>query len=405
MVLLDLLEQSVGIGQERNAQMIHLNKKSTAALLASILAILFVLPVSAKNYKQREDIDKKSRKTGVGVSEVELLERVPGPGNDVAARAIFEEFKALKKMSKRSPLAIDEGDEHEYEVDKDRVKYKEKDGKWKIKVWADGTKFTFTNWDYLSNKNYKRIPLEDRFSNEKLEKIGRKYIQQHLKKFVAIESDEELVSLWTEFEIEGAMAKDGREIPETVGASTVYFGRRIRGVDVVGGGSKVAISVANDGEVIGVLLDWPKYRRTGEYQRTLPVEQIAERLSAHGTMTSDVDNVELDRFECGYFDGGARHHDPYGYIQAGCVAYTVGIRSDVQADSDGNDLSDIQDSPNGGETIFPIINSIPAAEEVEWDDNWPETWSIIDGGDFCEETELSACMDDFGYSDPGAASE
>ena len=342
----------------------------------------------------------------MGILKVELLERVEGPGNSVAARAIFEEFRALGKISNKPALAIEEGEAYTYEVDKDRVKSLEKQERWKIKVWADGTKFTYTNWDYLSNKTYKRIPLEDRFSNEKLEKIGRKYIEQYLKKYVAIESDEELVPLWTEFEIEGAMSEDGREIPETVGASTVYFGRRIRGVDVVGGGSKIAITVANDGEVIGILLDWPKYLKAGEYQRTLSVEQIAERLSARGMMTRNVDNVDLDRFECGYFDAGARHYDPYGYIQAGCVAYTVGVRSDIQVNGDVADLSAMQNKTEvPGEMIFPFINNIPVGEDVEWDDNWPENWAIIDDGDFCQETELSACMADFGYSDPGAASE
>ncbi len=209
-----------------------------------------------------------------------------------------------------------------------------------------------------------------------------------------LEKDEEIVPLWTEFQVEGAMAEDGHKVEETVSASTVYFGRRIGGVDVVGGGSKIALTIANDGEVIAILLDWPKYERTKEYQRTLSVDKIAERLSAYGNMVKNTDNIKLDRFECGYYDRGAKNFDPYGYIQAGCVAYTIGIKTSVANYADGNSNID--------EMMFPVINSIPAGADVEWDDHWPETWSIIDGGDFCYESVFSECFNDIAYTDPGA---
>ena len=86
-------------------------------------------------------------------------------------------------------------------------------------------------------------------------------------------------------------------------------------------------------------------------------------------------------------DNGARRYDPYGYIQSGCVAYTVGKKADK---TNRSNITDV-----------PIINKIPVGETIEWDDTWPETWMLIDGGDFCAETELTACIKEVS-GDPGS---
>ena len=260
----------------------------------------------------------------------------------------------------------------------DHFEIRQKDGKWKLKVWIDGTRFIVSDRDYIEKNNIERIPVSKRFSNDKLEQIGRKFIKDYLQDIVVLEPGEEIVPLWTEFELVSAMSENGEKVDDMITASMVHFGRKIDGINIVGGGSRISITVANNGAVVDVMLDWPRYRRSNEIQTAIGVSEIMERLFAYGKMVKGVNDVSLERFECGYYDPGVKYVDTYGFIQVGCVAYTVGLNKNEE-----------------GDFIHPVINVIPAGKIVEWDDNWPEAQAVINGRDLCEETDLSLCLKEY----------
>ncbi len=337
-----------------------------------IAAALVPFAVSAKNYEARESLDRKSREKGISTSSLSLLERIPGAGNQDVAEKILKRFKGKNDPKKTATFGISDDAEYLVLKEPDQYEIREKNGNWKIKVWVDGTRFHISDYDYIDTNKIEKIPVEKRFSNEKLEKIGRKYIKDHLADFVETEFGEEIVPLWTEFELMGAESEDGQKVTDMVNASKVYFGRKIDGIDIVGGGSKISLTVANDGAVIDVMVDWPKYQRSSEIQEIVGIGEIMERLSVYGKKDKSVNKVKLNRFECGYYDPGAKYTDVYGFVQSGCVAIVTG-----------------DDAENAGNPGFRVISAIPSGKTVEWDDNWPEAKAILDDGDLCEETDLS----------------
>lgn len=234
----------------------------------------------------------------------------------------------------------------------------------------------YMNESYIDRVEYVRVPLDQRLSNESLEQLGRAFISNNLAAFVGLATGEELVPIKTEHGIAGAIDKYGKESEQEVIGSIIVFGRTIDGVSVVGPGSRIAVYFANDGEPYGFSVDWPKYKRTSQYQSTLNVDEIYERLSAYGLMAKTVEKVTVKRFECGYVDLGERHYDPDAYIQTGCAAHTIGTFSDT--------------TENKEETA--VINYIPAGNEVIWDEEWPETMLINEYGEMCMETPLSECI-------------
>ena len=127
-------------------------------------------------------------------------------------------------------------------------------------------------------------------------------------------------------------------------------------------------------------MDWPNYKGTGEFQKTVSANETLERLSTFGTVHKGAKNIELRRFECGYYDGGVKYRDPYSLVQAGCEAYTFGT-IETQTETGEQESWDA-----------PFINVIPAGVDVEWDDSWPETWAIGGDGDFCVASSLSNLM-------------
>ena len=301
--------------------------------------------LNAKDFDNRKEIHNKSIERGLGVPSIEMLERLPGPGAKQVANSLVAKFS---KIDKKCPISISVEDKNLFMQEKDRVKVFDKDLRWKMKVWADGTKLSFRNHTYIEDKNYKTIPLKKRFTNEELESKGRRFIEEYLKGVVKLQPNEEIVPLWTEFEIEGGVSETGQLADERIASSTINFGRRVDGIDVVGPGSKISINFANDGEVVAFYADWPVYKKSTEYQEVLPLDEILERLSAYGKMSKNVDYTELRRFECGYYDPGAQRYDPYSMIQAGCQAITIGKKEFLEDDGSRS----VQDDP--------IVNIIPA---------------------------------------------
>ena len=199
---------------------------------------------------------------------------------------------------------------------------------------------------------------------EELESLGRRFIESELKDVVVVGSGEALMPLFTEYQIAGGgPARDGAPpIEEKVMAATVIFGRTVDGVSVVGPGSKVAVMFANDSQPVGFDYDWPAYQKTGRGQRVLPLPDIRKRANDVGVTKAGALGVQVERVECGYFDGGSRRRDAAAPVQAACVFQYV-QRTIVDVDENRKD-------PASGHLTAAFIEAIPAGDVVERDRGW-----------------------------------
>ena len=344
-------------------------------VVITVSLVAIGIDATAKDFEHQKELDRLSRTSGVGVSKVELMERLPGPGMQQMVQSLFAQF-----TNRSDALSVDEKAGYHVDSEEDNYSVRDKEGTWKIKVWADGSRFMFRNEQYTNNPEYKRIPVDQRFSNETLESMGREFIEKELSELITISDNDEIVPIRTVFEVDVQTTSFSAPPEREIASAVMSFGRRVNGVEVVGSGSKIEVFIANDGTVIGYTVDWPDYKFTGEMQTTIAANEILERLSTYGTLHKGTANIELRRFECGYYDAGVRYRDPYAPIQAGCLLNTVGS---IDSRTESGELA--------SDTVS-FVNNIPAGADVEWDDNWPETWVVGENADFCTETALSACL-------------
>jgi hypothetical protein len=127
-------------------------------------------------------------------------------------------------------------------------------------------------------------------------------------------------------------------------ASRIVFGRTLHGVRVVGAGSSVVITFANDGSVESFQYDWPRYGE-GASQNVTQAGEILRRVQKVLFVRSDVTapppplavpagppaayplplgtGISLQKLECGYFDPGSSLRNSSGEVQPGCVYHAV----------------------------------------------------------------------------------
>jgi hypothetical protein len=130
-------------------------------------------------------------------------------------------------------------------------------------------------------------------------------------------------------------------------ANRIVFGRRLAGVPIVGGGSTVVLTFANNGALESLRYDWPLYRASA-VQPLVSVPQIVQRINtviaARKTAAAFPPNARqisakiqanapvgrpgtaLQMLECGYFDPGVAASAARSTVQPGCVYHVV--RSD-----------------------------------------------------------------------------
>ena len=340
----------------------------TKSIMLATAAAAFGITMNAQaaNFPERDHMDKQSRARGVGLSSVSLLRRVEGPGAQQRAMAI------LKKLQRSTSLVHARGRHQEHvDLDSKRVTLHGDDG-WSLSVWEDGTKVRYRNHKAASDGVESSVPVENRLTSEYLGRLGEEFIRDSLADWVRLGPDDELVPSFTEYEINGLADGDtGVVLEELVSGNTVVFSRRVNGIDIVGPGSKIAVMFTNDGSAIGFDFDWPRYVPSGKVQSVLTLSEIVERASALGRTPAHPDTVNLERFECGYFDTGARTKKARQALQSACSAsYTGRVLVDEAA---------YRANPEDGWAMVADINMIPAGAEVEADENWPESLAIATG--------------------------
>lgn len=334
---------------------------ATAGCLLALVALPGAAP--AKDYSQRVAADAASRRAGLGRTSIPLLERVAGPGADTVTSTVLAKFE-------RATGAINTRGTFEREIDADRITLHTED--WTLQVVADGTRVSYRNVAQLDGALATARPVEERLSQDTLEALGRRFIGDSLREFIALGSNDEILPLYSEFQIAGGGdVREDRALPEAeqVVANTIVFTRAIDGVPVVGGGSKIVVTFLNDGTPVAFDFDWPQYRKTGRQQEVLPIEEIRERGSRVLTLPLDARDVNVTRFECGLFDPGVRKRDAAAPVQSACF---------VQADR--RDIIDPEVNrrdPASGHIITAIAQAIPAGALIERDSRWPEAAALL----------------------------
>lgn len=326
---------------------------------APLLLVTMLMGAGATNaadYEFRTNFVAQSVSKGLGVSRVGVLERVPGAGAGVTLDQLHARFAGSAQAVNTRGSVDREAEHHSHSLLGDG---------WLLQVYADGTRVRYRNYAVLESKQTLARPVAERLTQETLEQLGRRFISTELADMVRVAADETLVPLFTEHEINGSRstAATASADVESVTASTIVFGRTVRGTAVVGPGSKVAIMFTNDGEVAGFDYDWPRYAPTGRSQDVMDITAIRQRARGITAAELDAPGVSIKRVECGYFDGGARRGDASAPIQAGCgFHYSLG-----------------QFAPGVGEGVAAYVDAIPAGRVVEADTGWAQAIQLRGG--------------------------
>jgi len=339
--------------------------------LASIGLLASTSTAIAEDFPHRKNLDSISRQQALGDSEINLLESQQGPGKAQVSQAILEKLGT-------SNVAITTKNIEKIDENAKRIRT-DGDG-WTLHVYADGTNVKYWNHKYLESTKNPKVAINERLSNDELEALGREFIDSKLTEYIKLGPNEKLVPFATKHQIRSGQSTAGGPINRQVISSAVVFSRTVNDIDIIGPGSKVAIIFANDGTPVAFEFDWTAYTQSTKSQKLLNLNQVQERASATATMKRDVDHVELQRFECGYYDMGVRHRDVSAPIQPACSSHYV-VRKNVSDAEAGS-----------GDLMMAIADATPIGESVELDKGWPQTLQLNNEGDSCTPSPLNEAM-------------
>ncbi len=314
----------------------------------------------------RYQLNLNSLDQGLAVDSIPLLKAKAGLGRERIMSTLLENLSKLDfNIDAKSVV-------NENETDKRLAVYG--DG-WKLKVYGDGSRVAFRNYGYL-DRNEEAINELKRIEPEELEKLGRRFIAEYLGDFIPMGKKEELIPFGVQYQVntQQSVEKNAKKEEQTV-AGTIIFSRKINGIDVLGKGSKIAILYANDGTPFGFDFDWPALDSIGEEQKIAPLNEIKQRAVEVAKLATDAVNVQLERFECGYYDAGQskRGEAP---IQSGCFHF-YSAQSFAKSDD------------TAGFLTMAFVDPIPASNKIINDPNWDTAIELLNGRDAVPERAKS----------------
>jgi len=243
---------------------------------------------------------------------------------------------------------------------------------WSLDIAPDGTAARFRDADVERRAHASGKDVSQKLSASTLEEVGRAFIASNLAEVIVLGPGEEVVPISTDYRIDGGQDLISGELTSAVVANRIMFGRTLQGVPVVGGGSTVVVTLANDRSVESFRYDWPVYD-SANAQTMADQGEILQRLQkviggrsgaaplfrpmtptrqeAASPVHLNADTV-LQKLECGYYDPGAAARDASAPVQAGCVYHAV------------------SEDPDGIRTGF--AGAVPAGTSIEPDDAWKE---------------------------------
>jgi len=318
---------------------------------------------SAADFPLRTALGADSPAHGVGRPDLPLLRVSAGAGAGRTLQALTGRFAS-------SPGAVTTDGQPKVEVRKERTIATWADGRI-LTVHGDGTKVSFRNPEELNGST--PVAVAQRLSSDRLAQIGRQFIQKELADFIRLGTGEKLEPFSTRVQVGGGADVMTIAPPvEEVLSNEIVFTRTVDGVPVLGGGSKVALLITNEGRVAGFDFDWAQYQPTGRRVKALAATQIQERVRALGSVKLDSPGVSVKRYECGLFDAGLRHRDPQAPLQGACVIQATERRI-------ADPVAHLTD-PASGHVVSATVDVIPVGETVEPDSRWPQAQALLGRG-------------------------
>ena len=305
-------------------------------------------------YRYQLTLDSLER--GLPKSSVPLLEVVKGPG---AAEVMDGLLAGLADLGV-SPKTVQRQEKSEKGV------FVFGDG-WKLKVYGDGSRVRFRHnglLDEHEDAQAKFQPLDP----DRLVELGQSFVKKYLSKVVVLGRDEELVPFGIPYQVHAMQSTEqGSEPEEQTVAGVIVFSRKVGGVDVLGKGSKVAVLFTNEGTPFGFDVDWPALDAYSE-QKVADVQEIQKRAVEVAQAEDQAQDLQLQRFECGYVDPGQRKRGA-APLQAGCFHFYT-ARTAAQSEDGAK-----------GYLKLAFVDVVPAGAEIIPDENWDETLKLAYGPD------------------------
>jgi hypothetical protein len=315
--------------------------KTRLSVIIAAMAALFPFAAGAKDSAFRSSVAQSSARAGQGRTSLRVLSRVAGPGRAAAAAAVLSRAESI------IPGQIGRAVRDTRELEDGTLVRGEG---FVVDIRADGSAVRFETLDHTRGGQAPGVPEAKRLSPDLLEKLGRSFIAEGLKQLVVVGPEEELVPWYTSYEIEVSGTTVGEAPLRKVVANRIVFTRTIDGVPVVGPGSKVSVTFANDEAPVAFSYDWSQFADSGETETQASLGVVRARQAfaakAHGP------RLTFQKMECGYYDSGAKG-DRLDQIRGACITEqqyigTNGIQSMVYADA------------------------IPSALEIPKDSGWSE---------------------------------
>jgi hypothetical protein len=218
------------------------------------------------------NLTRKALRDGLGKDSVMILEPNRGPGRAVVAKQLLG--LASRKGGPFGPRLSATGLTAARSDDRNTA-YVGPNSSFKIS--ADGTKFRFRGNIDDPNEIARARSGGRIIEKDELEKIGRRFVSDALRDFVKLGSDESLVFLGAKYLRDEGLSADAKQRDVEVTSNVAVFGREIRGVPVIGSGSKIAVWFANDRQPVAFDVDWPVYKVGRTRQSVLTSNRYSSR--------------------------------------------------------------------------------------------------------------------------------
>jgi len=237
---------------------------------------------------------------------------------------------------------------------------------WKLKVYGDGSRAEFRHYGYMDKvepEMAKYPPLEP----ERLVELGRGFVSQILAQQIPMDKGEELIPFGVQYQVNAEQSPNAKEPEQTTVAAAVIFSRKIGGVDVLGKGSKVAVLYANNGTPFGFDFDWPTLHPFGVDQKVAPIDELQARATSVARLGEAAFDVQLEHFECGYYDAGQRKRSLGVPMQPACFHF-YSAKSKAEAEDGATGL-----------LTMAYVDPVPAGTEIVPDEGWDTALELLYG--------------------------
>ena len=321
--------------------------KLARLFLGGAAVFLVAGAATAETAPFRLQVALSSSAGGLGEGSFRLYERQSGRGRDARVQAVLTRFESPVGAVKTAAIdSVQTGDDHVL-VNGDG---------WLLDVRGEGDWIRYWNLKYTEGPDNTPLPLSEKPSLARLESIGRKFIASALGDVVHLASNEGLQPWYTSHQISVEEDIGGKRV-QRIYASKIVFTRTIDDVPVLGPGSKVVVHIAADGTPTGFDVDWSRFTALSTTQKALPLNEIRERAERLATEKAPAASRAEERFECGYYDTGARRANRAAPLQVACLSsYRV-----AEASGDG---------------AHGLVDAVPASAAVQLDAQWIESASF-----------------------------